>query len=159
MDILFSSFSDAFSALQSVVSAVLDVWFIIFPPLFYFLFKLLWKLRVQEDYNSKLKWVLLELIPPREIEQSPLPMESIFAGFAGVIKTLTMAEIWIKGEIPISFLWKSPVRRATSICMSGRKRVSATWSRRIFTPSTRISRSSRCRIIHRAFRISFPKIG
>jgi len=103
MDILFSSFSDAFSALQSVVSAVLDVWFIIFPPLFYFLFKLLWKLRVQEDYNSKLKWVLLELIPPREIEQSPLPMESIFAGFAGVIKTLTMAEIWIKGEIPISF--------------------------------------------------------
>lgn len=103
MDILFSSFADAFSNLRSVFSAVLDVWFIIFPPLLFFLFKILWKLRVEEEYNDKLKWVLLELIPPRDIEQGPLPMESIYAGFAGVIKTSTTAEVWIKGEFPVSF--------------------------------------------------------
>lgn len=103
MDILFSSFSEAFSNLGGIFSAALDVWFIIFPVLFYALFKVLWKLRVEDEYNAKLKWVLLELIPPRDIEQSPLPMESIYAGFAGVIKSLTVAEIWIKGEFPVSF--------------------------------------------------------
>jgi hypothetical protein len=103
MNILFSSFADAFSTLKSAFSAALDVWFIIFPPLLFFLFQILWKLRVEEEYASKLKWVLLELIPPRDIEQSPLPMESIYAGFAGVIKTSTTAEVWVKGEFPDSF--------------------------------------------------------
>ncbi|MDO8566181.1 MAG: hypothetical protein Q7S04_03300 [Candidatus Moranbacteria bacterium] len=103
MDTLFSSLADAFANLWNVFSAAFDVWFIIFPPLFFFLFKILWKLHVEDKFGAKLKWVLLELIPPRDIEKSPLPMESIFAGFAGVIKTATAAEVWIKGEFPTAF--------------------------------------------------------
>lgn len=103
MNILFSNFADIFSAFGRNFSVILDVWFIVFPPVFYFLFKILWKHHAQEGYLHKLKWVLLEIVPPRDIEQGPLPMESIYAGFAGVIKTSTTAETWIKGEIPASF--------------------------------------------------------
>lgn len=87
----------------TVFSVVLSVWFILFPPLLYFLFHILWMLHVQGHFGSKLKWVLLEIIPPRDIEASPLPMESIFTAFAGVIKSPTTAEELIVGEFPASF--------------------------------------------------------
>ena len=103
MNTLFSSLAELFLIIRSVFSAVLDVWFVVFPPLLYFLFKILWKLYAESRYLSKIKWVLLEIIPPRDVETSPQLMESIFAGFAGVIKTRTTAEIWIQGELPIGF--------------------------------------------------------
>ncbi len=103
MNTLFSSIADIFSTIGNIFSAVFDVWFIIFPPLLFFLFKTLWKLYAQGQYISKVRWTLLEIIPPRDVEKSPQLMESIFAGFAGVIKTLTTAETWIKGELPTGF--------------------------------------------------------
>jgi hypothetical protein len=54
-------------------------------------------------FGSKIKWVLLEIIPPRDIEKSPALMESIFSGFAGVMKSPTTLEEFIKGEFPTSF--------------------------------------------------------
>lgn len=92
-----------FSMMGSVFSVVMDVWFIIFPPLLYFLFHELWMLHVQGHYAGTLKWVLLEIIPPRDIEASPLPMESVFNGFAGVMKNPTFIEQVVKGEFPVSF--------------------------------------------------------
>lgn len=87
----------------NALSVVMSVWFIVFPPLLYFLFKTIWMLHAQGHFASKLKWVLLEIIPPRDIEASPLPMESIFTSFAGVIKSPTAAEDLIIGEFPASF--------------------------------------------------------
>lgn len=92
-----------FSLMGSVFSVVASVWFILFPPLLYFIFKLLWTLHSQGHFGRNLKWVLLEIIPPRDIEASPLPMESVFTAFAGVIKSPTAAEEFIKGEFPTSF--------------------------------------------------------
>ena len=86
-----------------VFSLVMSVWFILFPPLLFFLFKILWLLHANGHYAAGLKWVLLEIIPPRDIEASPLPMESIFTAFAGVIKSPTTGEAYIKGEFPASF--------------------------------------------------------
>ncbi|MBP7060913.1 MAG: hypothetical protein KBA91_02960 [Candidatus Moranbacteria bacterium] len=92
-----------FSLMGSVFSAVMSVWFILFPPLLFFLFKILWLLHMNGHFGSGLKWVLLEIIPPRDIEASPLPMESIFTAMAGVIKSPTTAEEYVKGEFPTSF--------------------------------------------------------
>lgn len=86
-----------------VFSIVMSVWFILFPPILYFLFKIVWVLHAQGHYGSKIKWVLLEIIPPRDIEKSPALMESIFSGFAGVMKSPTAVEEFIKGEFPTSF--------------------------------------------------------
>lgn len=92
-----------FSIMGGVFSAVMSVWFILFPPILFFLFKILWLLHVNGHYGSGLKWVLLEIIPPRDIEASPLPMESIYTALAGVVKGPTTAEEYIKGEFPTSF--------------------------------------------------------
>ncbi len=92
-----------FSIMGGVFSALMSVWFILFPPLLFFLFKILWLLHVNGHFGGGLKWVLLEIIPPRDIEASPLPMESIYTALAGVIKSPTTAEEYIKGELPTSF--------------------------------------------------------
>mgnify|MGYP003531412386 CR=1 FL=1 len=92
-----------FSIMGGVFSALMSVWFILFPPLLFFLFKILWLLHVNGHFGGGLKWVLLEIIPPRDIEASPLPMESIYTALAGVIKSPTTAEEYIKGEFPTSF--------------------------------------------------------
>ncbi len=103
MSTLFSNLAGMFSMMGSVFSAVMSVWFILFPPLFYFLFKILWMLHAQGHFASRLKWVLLEIIPPSDIEASPLPMEQIFTSFAGVIKTPTIVEELVMGDIPAGF--------------------------------------------------------
>lgn len=103
MGILFSSFADIFSMMGMIFSAAFDVWFIIFPPLLFFVFKTLWLQYAQGRWSYTIKWVLLEIIPPRDVEKSPQLMEMIFAGFAGVISTPTTAEKWIKGEMSTTF--------------------------------------------------------
>ncbi len=60
-------------------------------------------LHANGHFGSKIKWVLLEIIPPRDIEKSPALMESIFSGFAGVMKSPTAIEEYIRGEFPTSF--------------------------------------------------------
>lgn len=103
MDALFAGLTTMFSQMQGMVSALMAVWFVVLPPLLWYLFFELWIHFAWGQYGSKLSWVLLEIIPPRDIEKSPLPMESIFAGFAGVEKTSSAAEEFIKGEFPVSF--------------------------------------------------------
>lgn len=64
---------------------------------------LFWMDRAYGIFGSKKKYVLLEIIPSREIEKSPHPMELIFSGFSGTIKTPTAVEEYIGGEFPTSF--------------------------------------------------------
>jgi hypothetical protein len=103
MDLLVSSLLNAVSGMGQGFAAFLDVWFIVLPPLLYGIFLLLWMQYVWGKWASNVKWILLEIIPPRDIEKSPQPMESIFAGLAGVITSPTAIEEYIKGFIPVSF--------------------------------------------------------
>lgn len=95
--------AEFFSNLLFLFSAFSDVWYVVLPPILYWLFMLLWMDHVNAKFASKLQWVLLEIIPPREVEKSPHPMELIFSGFSGVIKTPSTVEEFIGGEIPTSF--------------------------------------------------------
>lgn len=92
-----------FQPLVGMFGAMLDVWFLVFPFVLYFLFKILWMKYIRRKYQYSVKWMMLEIIPPRELEKSPKLMESIFAGFAGVIKTLNPIEIYIQGILPDYF--------------------------------------------------------
>ena len=92
-----------FDAIGNIFSVGLSLWYIILPPLLLYIFKVLWMYHVNGKYAMKLNWVLLEIIPSREIEKSPLPMELIYAGFAGVIKGYTTNESWVIGMFPVAF--------------------------------------------------------
>jgi hypothetical protein len=96
----FLNLGESFTAGWFVLS---KVWFIIFPPVFYYLFKLIWMDFVQNNFLGSLQWVMLEIVPPKNIEKTPQPMESIYNGLAGVYKGLNAKELYIDGALTLSF--------------------------------------------------------
>jgi hypothetical protein len=83
--------------------AFTSVWFIVLPPLFYFLFKLLWMDDRIIKYLKSLDYVLLEIIPPRELEKSPKLMELVYSGLSGIFKNPNAKEEFIDGYISPRF--------------------------------------------------------
>jgi hypothetical protein len=72
-------------------------WWIIVPAVFYFLFKLLWMDFVQTMWSKSLSWTMLEVIPPKDLEKGPQPMESIYHGLVGVVVAFNAFEEFLKG--------------------------------------------------------------
>lgn len=100
MDILLSSLNEIIVSVKMSGQVLGQVWFIALPPLFYYLFKVLWMYHIQSAFWASASWVVLEIIPPKNIEKSPKPMESLFVGFAGVEKSFTPLEEYIDGAFP-----------------------------------------------------------
>jgi hypothetical protein len=97
MDIISTAISGLGSDLKSVGQAMSFIWFIALPPLLFYLFEILWMYHIQGAFWASADWVLLELIPPKNIEKSPKPMEALFVTFAGVEKGYDIAEKFISG--------------------------------------------------------------
>lgn len=91
-------FTDMFAPLADIFVVISYIWPFIVPPLLWYLLRNLWKPHVWSHFGRAQKKIVLEIIPPRDIEQSPLLMESFFAGLAGSEKSLSTAEEWIVGE-------------------------------------------------------------
>jgi hypothetical protein len=98
---------EIFSVYKVIFSALLNFWWIIFPPLLYFAFKLLWMDFViaysKNSWLKSLQWTILEIIPPRELERGPKPMESVFHGLAGVIETNNAFKDFLVGRLTDRF--------------------------------------------------------
>jgi len=59
-----------------------------------------WMYYIQRVYWQGIKWVVLEIKPPRDIQQSPKIMEQVFAGFWGIFGTIsTKYEKYLKGVL------------------------------------------------------------
>lgn len=78
-------------------------WWIIFPVAFYYLFKFLWKDFIVKEWTLSLNWTMLEIIPPKNLEKGPKPMESIYQGLAGVVVAFHVFEEFLKGLLTDSF--------------------------------------------------------
>ncbi len=100
MDIIFASIASIATDLKSVGQVMSYTWFIVLPPILFFMFELYWLRYVQDAFWGSASWVLLELIPPKNIEKSPKPMEALFVAFAGVEKGFDVAETYISGMFP-----------------------------------------------------------
>ena len=75
--------SDAFDVLYAIGGFILSLWWIWIP---WFLFILAWNLWIKYIRNKHInewEWVLLEIIPPRDIKKTPKVMEQFFAGLHG----------------------------------------------------------------------------
>ncbi len=66
---------------------------------FYYLFKFLWMDFVQKAWLQSLSWTLLEVIPPKDLEKGPKPMESIYQGLVGVVVAFNVFEEFLKGVL------------------------------------------------------------
>ncbi|MCK9379353.1 MAG: hypothetical protein M0P97_04395 [Candidatus Moranbacteria bacterium] len=102
-EIIRESFLNLGESISGGWQLLSHIWFIVLPPVLYYLFKLIWMDFVQDRFAGSLDWIMLEIIPPREIERSPQPMESIFNGLTGVYKGLNAKEIYVDGAFTLKF--------------------------------------------------------
>ena len=97
--------SDIGSILSNIIGnlsqAIEFLWWIIFPIMFYYIFKIIWidfvAVYSSNSWSRKQEWTFLEIIPPLEIEKGPKMMEGIFTGMAGVHTTYTTFEEYLLG--------------------------------------------------------------
>ncbi|MCX6766105.1 MAG: hypothetical protein NT136_04070 [Candidatus Moranbacteria bacterium] len=103
MDFFVQIFKDLFENAKAIGNIFSYVWFIVLPMAFYYLFKVLWLEYIRTRYGKSIKYVLLEIIPPRNVEKSPKPMESLYWGISGVLKTFNALEEFVKGMTTFKF--------------------------------------------------------
>lgn len=103
MEILAQIFNDLKTSFTQFWGVFSNTWYFILPVPLYATFKFFWMIHVQDRYWAALDWILLEIIPPRDIEKSPKPMESIFFAMAGVSKTINPLEEHVQGMFPDGF--------------------------------------------------------
>jgi hypothetical protein len=93
--------ADTFNILSSFGNIFASFWWLILPLPFWYIFKIVWQDYVAiysgDSWFSKYKWTILEVIPPRDIERGPKPMETIYAGMTGVITTHSPFDVWLNG--------------------------------------------------------------
>ena len=87
------------SALKIALKIVLEYWWIIAPVALFFILKELWLDYVQTKFIDSIKWTLLEIKIPREVQKTPKAMEQVFAGFHGIYKEPNFVDRWFKGKI------------------------------------------------------------
>lgn len=97
MDILRDSFSILF--LDNMWQAISTTWFIVLPIALYFLFYILWMDFVRDTYWGNIEWVMLEIVPPNDIEETPQAMEMIYSGMLGSMKGINAIEEFVNGEM------------------------------------------------------------
>ena len=73
-----------------------------FPARFLYLWWIRWEL-----YYKKMKWILIEIVPPREILKPFRAMEDIFSIFWGVYDGANWREKFCEGELPNAPFWFS----------------------------------------------------
>ena len=103
MEILTQSFIDALASFKDIGRVFSDTWYWILPIPFYMLFKVFWMDRIQGIFVSSIDYVVLEIIPPKDIEKSPKPMESLYFGIQGAEKGFNVLETYLDGQVASSF--------------------------------------------------------
>lgn len=77
---------------------VLATWWFSFPIILYYIFFQLYWRQLANDYFSTLKWTLLEIKPPQNIERSPQTMEQVFAALFGSWSTPNYFDMYFLGR-------------------------------------------------------------
>lgn len=98
MDFFFDTFRNAGRDMVLAWNFFSWVGYIAFPILLYPLFKVLWMEYAQGGYRRTIRYVLLEIFPPQNIEKSPKIMESIYSAMAGIYSTLNVLEEFVDGK-------------------------------------------------------------
>jgi len=88
----------------------LRVWWWVFLPLMLHVHLktlYLWYLNWDFDYATKQKWVLLEIVPPKEVLMPVKAMEDVFTAIWPLMDVGNFRERWCDGELPYGPYWCS----------------------------------------------------
>ncbi len=97
--------------IKSVIEAAIifyHFWWLFLPIALWPLFELAWVTYVQEKYMRKIKWVLLEITIPKEIEKRPKTMEEFFSALYSTSDTIidTLYDVFLEGMVDIWFSYE-----------------------------------------------------
>ena len=98
---MVESITLTFDSLSIVYDLFAKFWWLYLPPLLFFAWLLSFETYNRLKYIASLKWVLLEIKVPREINKSPKGMEQVFAALYGVfLGSIKWRDKFFKGEVP-----------------------------------------------------------
>ena len=93
------SFSQLFVDYYHIIRSSLSTsWWFVLPIGLYYIFYQLYIRQIWRDFKGKMKWSMIEVKPPRNIERSPKTMEQVFQGLHGAFSTLNYFDIYLKGK-------------------------------------------------------------
>ncbi|NTW14514.1 MAG: hypothetical protein HGA31_05820 [Candidatus Moranbacteria bacterium] len=105
MSFLFKTLGDFVSGLAAAFGVLGVVWYLV-VPFFFPLVKYVWREYIKRVYRGGLKYVLLEMIPPKELEKSPKPMELFFSALAGTVRGFNAYDKYVDGAVPAFFTFE-----------------------------------------------------
>ncbi len=91
---MFSDIVAFFTIMHSVFAAT---WFIILPVFLYYIFRSLWGRHAAIQHLMQANNVVLEIIPPRDVEKSPKIMEQFFNALVGTDKGANVLQLNLDG--------------------------------------------------------------
>ncbi len=77
----------------------MDLWWLWLPVFLVVLFIELWVKYLQIKAIKKIKWLLLEIKIPRDIEKTPRAMEQVFSGLHGILAKIKFLDKYWKGKV------------------------------------------------------------
>ncbi len=83
----------------TILSVFLGLWWLWLPVFFVALFIELWVKYLKLKATKKIKWLLLEIKIPREIEKTPRAMEQIFSGLHGILTRVKFLDKYWLGKV------------------------------------------------------------
>lgn len=96
-----TSSNNIFDILSALGNTFYSFWWLITPVLLWYIFKIVWKDYVAfysaDSWYNKYNWTMLEIIPPRDDERGPKPMEVFYTGLTGVLTTHHTFTLWKEG--------------------------------------------------------------
>src|SRR3989338_8233369 len=100
MDINFL-ISDVFEKFQFLVFGIIaNFWWLLLFAAVFPVFINLWLWWRQTVFKADIRWILLEIRPPREVRKSPKAMEQVFTGVYSLRNSPSdFWEKWIEGEV------------------------------------------------------------
>lgn len=82
-----------------ILTVFLNLWWLWLPVFLAVLFIELWTDYLRAKAIKKIKWLLLEVKIPRNIEKTPKAMEQVFSGLHGILTTSKFLDKYWKGKI------------------------------------------------------------
>ena len=83
----------------TIIKIFLNLWWLWLPVFSAVLFIELWVKYLQLKAIKKIKWLLLEVKIPRDIEKTPKAMEQIFSGLHGILTKVKFLDKYWKGKV------------------------------------------------------------
>ncbi len=103
MSVLIEIISIVILGLYLIGGFLLSLWWVWIPWFLFVLARDIWLKYTRDKFNRKLKWVLLEIVPPRDIQKTPRAMEQFFAGLHGTQGGANLKDKYIDGLLPDYF--------------------------------------------------------